>query len=355
MAERSNAAVLKTVEVKASGGSNPSLSAAPHNMLKSTRYEVFYMTIISRRHPFKFYLALILGSVLMMGLGIFLISLFFNKLGSHSFKPSMYLMLPLSVGIVILGPYTISRYIKNSPGIVIDEKSISFNAKTYFFHEIEKIKFTGKENFPYLIPYPMEATTIFFHNGSRRFIFDDMYENAAQMKSCLQQVVVEKKPYASNPAPTISPSELHAEMFYTYKGSPFFSFRAIIFWSIPVMVVVLDLKNTSRPNNGSVIALLGLSVLWTVLHGWMMHYFEVSQKFLVIRNHIFFWKKKIYLVDELMEVVYETRNKMPNCLRVISKDFKTKLYPAGTLTKNTWLGLKQILEGRGIKVRNECI
>src|SRR5690606_6863524 len=33
MAERSNAAVLKTVEVKASGGSNPSLSAEPHNKL----------------------------------------------------------------------------------------------------------------------------------------------------------------------------------------------------------------------------------------------------------------------------------------------------------------------------------
>ena len=30
MAERSNAAVLKTVEVKASGGSNPSLSAFQH-------------------------------------------------------------------------------------------------------------------------------------------------------------------------------------------------------------------------------------------------------------------------------------------------------------------------------------
>ena len=29
MAERSNAAVLKTVEVQASGGSNPSLSATP--------------------------------------------------------------------------------------------------------------------------------------------------------------------------------------------------------------------------------------------------------------------------------------------------------------------------------------
>ena len=30
MAERSNAAVLKTVEVQASGGSNPSLSAEMH-------------------------------------------------------------------------------------------------------------------------------------------------------------------------------------------------------------------------------------------------------------------------------------------------------------------------------------
>jgi hypothetical protein len=33
MAERSNAAVLKTVEVKASGGSNPSLSATTHQCL----------------------------------------------------------------------------------------------------------------------------------------------------------------------------------------------------------------------------------------------------------------------------------------------------------------------------------
>ena len=38
MAERSNAAVLKTVEVKASGGSNPSLSA--FNLLSSAK-EVF--------------------------------------------------------------------------------------------------------------------------------------------------------------------------------------------------------------------------------------------------------------------------------------------------------------------------
>ena len=38
MAERSNAAVLKTVEVKASGGSNPSLSAKSMNVLRKQAF-----------------------------------------------------------------------------------------------------------------------------------------------------------------------------------------------------------------------------------------------------------------------------------------------------------------------------
>jgi hypothetical protein len=42
MAERSNAAVLKTVEVQASGGSNPSLSAGKNNIKKSKARKIFF-------------------------------------------------------------------------------------------------------------------------------------------------------------------------------------------------------------------------------------------------------------------------------------------------------------------------
>jgi hypothetical protein len=56
MAERSNAAVLKTVEVKASGGSNPSLSAFAHrrisaggrsNLWASTDVRYFFIEVLA--------------------------------------------------------------------------------------------------------------------------------------------------------------------------------------------------------------------------------------------------------------------------------------------------------------------
>ena len=77
--------------------------------------------------------------------------------------------------------------------------------------------------------------------------------------------------------------------------------------------------------------------------------------FFVIRNHNVFWTKKPYNIKDIKEVVFETQGKMPNCLRVITKDFRNKLYPAGTLRDNNWIALKDKLEGYKIKVRNECV
>ena len=52
MAERSNAAVLKTVDCNRSGGSNPSLSAEPHNKLKINKlWGFFYAKNVFFEHP----------------------------------------------------------------------------------------------------------------------------------------------------------------------------------------------------------------------------------------------------------------------------------------------------------------
>lgn len=86
-----------------------------------------------------------------------------------------------------------------------------------------------------------------------------------------------------------------------------------------------------------------------------MNYFGISEHYFVVKNHNFIWKEKIYRLNNISEVVFETQGKMPNCLRIITKDFKYKLYPASTLCNETWLELKSALEKEGIKVRNECI
>ena len=97
------------------------------------------------------------------------------------------------------------------------------------------------------------------------------------------------------------------------------------------------------------------STFWFILSSWMMHYFVVTNDFLIIKNHNFLWMTKIYPLSEVKEIVYETQEKQPNSMRVITKDFKNKLYRAGTLRDSTWLDMKKELERNKIKVRNECI
>jgi hypothetical protein len=76
---------------------------------------------------------------------------------------------------------------------------------------------------------------------------------------------------------------------------------------------------------------------------------------MVVRNHNFFWKKDVYRLTDIREVVFETRTKMPICLRVITNGYRDKLYAADTLYRKTWLVLKAELESKNIQVRNECL
>ena len=86
-----------------------------------------------------------------------------------------------------------------------------------------------------------------------------------------------------------------------------------------------------------------------------MNYFLISNDYLIVKNHNHIWKEKIYHLSNIKEVVFESNGQQPNCMRIITKDFKNKLYPAGTLRGKTWLKMKKKLELKGVIVRNECI
>jgi hypothetical protein len=86
-----------------------------------------------------------------------------------------------------------------------------------------------------------------------------------------------------------------------------------------------------------------------------MFYFKCSENYFVVKNHNLLWKNKIYRLSDINEIVFETQGKQPNCLRIITRDFKSELYPAGTLRDKTWLELKDKLEQHHVQVRNECI
>lgn len=311
--------------------------------------------LISKRHRLKFYLTIILGTLVYLGLGIALLIISFRHENGSAMKLKEQLMPLFGIGCLLLAFYTVYKYYKNAPRIRMDDLSISFNDQTFSFSDLECIELTGKRNFPYLTTFPMEATTLQFKDGQTKYIFDDMYENSWKLKSFLKNVVIDKKELALITNPPIDNNSVATDFYETFKGNQITSLRGISLWGLIGLFAYMIINN-ERPNTvGLTMIFLTFSTFLFVLFSYQMHYFQISDEYFLVRNHNFFWKKKVYNLSDVEEVVFETQGKMPNCLRVITKDFRNELYPAGTLRDKTWLELKDRLEAHDIKVRNECI
>ena len=100
-----------------------------------------------------------------------------------------------------------------------------------------------------------------------------------------------------------------------------------------------------------------LSILFIIIFyfvfGTHVYYVQSNDEYLIVKNHLFFWTNNIYYLSDINEVVYETQSKQPNNLRIVTKDYRSKLYGAGTLSNATLRSLKTHLEANGIPVRNE--
>lgn len=303
------------------------------------------LPIISRRHNTRFYCTIILGPLFFFAISALMISGIASK---ESFGGGVV----LGIFVACLSFYLTYKYFKNVPVIKIDERHISFNRTKFLLADIADIQLTGKHNFPLIGTFLMEAAMIQFSNGKTRLIYGEMYENSWLIKSYLKRVVIDKKTFKVQGSYNIEKSELDSEVYDIYKGNQFFTLQGIVLWVCIAFFIFIALKVGMWP--AFLFIVVFLSFLFYNL-SWQMHYFKLSDRFLVVKNNNLFWKKDVYPLSDIREVVFETRAKMPICLRVITNEYKDKLYPANTLYMRTWLALKAQLESKNIKVRNECL
>lgn len=302
------------------------------------------MEITSKRHLFKFYLTLILVNIFIFSLGI----LFFIP----SIRESNSKLSLLSLVFFALAIFMDFIFIKNSPKIVLSKKGILYKNDFYSWDELSSTELTGKSN---LFFTPTECATITFKDLKSIRIFDDLYSNSAEMKCFIQEIAIDKKDTFKIPNRNINLNNIDNEFFITYKGNPIFSYRGFLMWGLILAIILLPLFSKKTIIIKELLFLIPLCVFWFILNSWMMHYFEISKNFFIVKNHYYFWKKDIYSIPNLKEVVFESQPKQANKLRIITKDFKTKFYLAGSLTDNTWLEMKKELENKNIIVRNESI
>ena len=143
----------------------------------------------------------------------------------------------------------------------------------------------------------------------------------------------------------------------TFKGNQFLNFRYVTALGL-IGYLIYGIFSWSERQ----ILTVWLAISWSALivfvfsaTSWTLHYFGLTKDYLIIRNHNFLWKVKIYRLSDIREVVFEQHWQYANSMVVITKDFRNKSYPAAPLRNKTWLELKRRLEDKGIKVRNELL
>jgi hypothetical protein len=78
------------------------------------------------------------------------------------------------------------------------------------------------------------------------------------------------------------------------------------------------------------------SCLLIFLTGFNYHYFKVSDNYLVIKNLIYFWKQKVFKLDDILSVNYGASGDraLVSGLKINTKDYKQHFFASG-LTKNS--------------------
>jgi hypothetical protein len=255
------------------------------------------------------------------------------------------------------------------PQLTIDKFGVTVSTlskkESYRWEEIIDIELTGKQ--PQKLMFftkPTEATTIRFKDNSTFVLWADHYQNISDLRIILDRanklLKDRTKSISSIDFDIIQQSYSYDEISFSpedeYNGNHLFTFNGILFYSFLIFVCYLISKQSmSLFTDYEVLFPIGLCV--TVLCGllsYQMHYFILTDKFLIVKNSMWFWRNNIYALDNIREVLIETPEQLSTSMTVITRDFRTKRYPASNLKGETWKLLKRKLVSNGIKVRDEA-
>ena len=271
------------------------------------------------------------------------------------------------------------RFIIGTPSLTIDEHSITFNHwQTFNWGDLEEISdtvstpiwlhqsssifgtiiqilsiFSGGNASDGYSGNSFPITTLRLKNGKKKFIYDDNYVNAWQVKTFLQRVVLNKEPAVTFSDPGIIAIDLRSEDFIYFKGYQLLSLRGALAWfSMSVLIAIVIIGITPVSGNVKVWCLffaipfapIILTLFFSISSS--LYYFGVSPRHLLVKKHNMPWSKSMYLITEIKEIYLETDNK----LHIVPLHWEEKLYPAPTLREKDWAALIKALAEKGIIV-----
>ena len=322
------------------------------------------MTITSKFHPFNSIIAPILMVVVLGALGFLLVFLSFLDVNigkvDSIFKTPIYgsfLLFAAAIGLVY-------HYLKTCKKIQINNNGIKlsslFNSESIPWNEIIKIELIGKSRNRMIIA---ETTNLDLKSGKEIDIIASYYQNMPSLRITLEQVhqfLTNNEPVELKQAPIPHKPEsvwhLNLNAMKKYSNNHFLSFNGIMIYGWIAFSIYFLLTLGLTRNLGSL--LLVTSVMSGIFYGFLgyqLHYFYLDKNYLVVKNHVWPWVNHIYKIEDINEVALEIPYKRSISLRVITKEYQSKLYQGGSLRKNTWEKLMKDFNDLKVNVTNAVL
>lgn len=231
----------------------------------------------------------------------------------------------------------------------------------YPWETVEEIAITSDENFTFLlIPWPGEAVCIRLKNGEKLKIGAFWYSNIAHLRVVFERANAiffsMEKDFASLDFSKLTSPQFDKRLTrngsqIVFKKKPFskvnrYGFYAALalIWFLPVLIDKED---------GLVAGSL-LACITFLMVGVRANYFIIlDDSFFVVKNSIFFWIHKAYLINHIKEAVFRegTGRGPSNNITLIFNNYEEKNIQSENLQEETWENLFEYLRSRGIKTR----
>lgn len=210
---------------------------------------------------------------------------------------------------------------------------------------------------------PIEATTLNLKSGKQKYIWADNYSNISEIRILLdraEKLLSENKTEMNSLDFKINRNgkilnQINFKNKIEFNGNHFLYANGLLFYGFIVFVLFMFFQNPTRMINNykALLFLITVGTVMCSIYSFKMHYFIITEKYIIVKNSIWFWFTKIYEIENIKELVIETPHKQSTSLRIITNDFQSKMYQAGSLRAKTWTELKEYLLTKEIKVRNE--
>ena len=277
-----------------------------------------------------------------------------------------FLLIGFGLVFLTIGILAVRHYMQLFNQIRLNEGGIEIKGllkhKTYKWSEVQSVNLTGKEYETFMfMSMPMEAISIQLKGAVREIILVKFYSNMDRIRTALHFVnlrLTQREEITSDCFIQVQRQEPLIEdttSLEKYSGNHLLTMNGLVAHGSWVFVGWLFLFSDG-PMNLIPKAVFSFFILAFCigLFGYQLHYFKLSEQFLIVKNHVWLWKNDAYHIKDLREVVFEEPHKMSTSLRIITNNYETKLYPAGSIKNKSWSRLCKKFGKMGIQVRNEA-